>query len=189
FQITFRLAIVLLGRVPELEVPILIWNETVLIVPLNILVVGYGRKIRRSNLIRHHLRTITGISLVVVNSRGLRYIFLNVVTINVAIDGWTISVRMITTASNTTLLDFFHGSKRLIFFQDVMLLPYLSIQQHQSLIPLELEEREPVVGAGAWFFLSRSNALTISFSSATSDEIVGVEELVLTLATTALLRD
>ncbi|GJU92715.1 hypothetical protein Tco_1317471 [Tanacetum coccineum] len=44
-------------------------------------------------------------------------------------------------------------------------------------------------GAGVWFFLSRSNALTISLTSATSDETAGVEELVLTLATMALLRD
>ncbi|GJS58528.1 hypothetical protein Tco_0653312 [Tanacetum coccineum] len=43
--------------------------------------------------------------------------------------------------------------------------------------------------AGVWFFLSRINALTISFSSTTSDETVGVEELVLTLETMALLRD
>nr|GFA70489.1 hypothetical protein [Tanacetum cinerariifolium] len=40
-----------------------------------------------------------------------------------------------------------------------------------------------------WFFLSKSNALTISLSSATLDEIAGVEELVLTLETTALARD
>nr|GEX91985.1 reverse transcriptase domain-containing protein [Tanacetum cinerariifolium] len=46
-----------------------------------------------------------------------------------------------------------------------------------------------VAEAEDWFFLSRSNALTISLSSATSDEIAGVEELVLTLATTALARD
>nr|GEY99269.1 hypothetical protein [Tanacetum cinerariifolium] len=39
-----------------------------------------------------------------------------------------------------------------------------------------------------WFFLSKSNALTISLSSETSDEIAGVEELVLTLARTALAR-
>nr|GEY97428.1 hypothetical protein [Tanacetum cinerariifolium] len=44
-------------------------------------------------------------------------------------------------------------------------------------------------GAEDWFFLSKSNALTKSFSSATSDEIAGVEELVPTLATTALARD
>ncbi|GJV80889.1 hypothetical protein Tco_1516759 [Tanacetum coccineum] len=44
-------------------------------------------------------------------------------------------------------------------------------------------------GAGVWFFLSRINALTISFSSAISDETAGVEELVLTLETMALLRD
>nr|GFD02864.1 hypothetical protein [Tanacetum cinerariifolium]GFD45204.1 hypothetical protein [Tanacetum cinerariifolium] len=46
-------------------------------------------------------------------------------------------------------------------------------------------------GAGAeyWFFLSRSNALTKSLSSATSDEIAGVEEFEFTLATTALARD
>ncbi|GKC75808.1 hypothetical protein Tco_1126582, partial [Tanacetum coccineum] len=43
-------------------------------------------------------------------------------------------------------------------------------------------------GAEAWFFLSKSNARTISLSSATSDEIAGVEEFVLTLATTALAR-
>nr|GFC52880.1 hypothetical protein [Tanacetum cinerariifolium] len=34
-----------------------------------------------------------------------------------------------------------------------------------------------------------SNALTISLSSATSDEMAGVEELVLTLATTTLAHD
>nr|GEU83050.1 hypothetical protein [Tanacetum cinerariifolium] len=45
-------------------------------------------------------------------------------------------------------------------------------------------------GAGAedWFFLSRCNALTISLSLATSDEIDGVEELEFTLATTGLAR-
>nr|GEZ77576.1 hypothetical protein [Tanacetum cinerariifolium] len=46
-------------------------------------------------------------------------------------------------------------------------------------------------GAGTedCFFLFRSNALTIILSSATSNEIAGVEDLVLTLATTALARD
>nr|GFC53732.1 hypothetical protein [Tanacetum cinerariifolium] len=47
---------------------------------------------------------------------------------------------------------------------------------------------EDEAGAEDWFFLSRSNALTISLSLATSDEIAGVEELVLTLVTTALAR-
>ncbi|GKG13322.1 hypothetical protein Tco_0350282, partial [Tanacetum coccineum] len=42
---------------------------------------------------------------------------------------------------------------------------------------------------GAWDFLSRSKAFTISFSSATSGEIPGVEELELTFATTGLLRE
>nr|GEZ96431.1 reverse transcriptase domain-containing protein [Tanacetum cinerariifolium] len=51
----------------------------------------HGRKTRRSNLIRHHWRTIAGISLVVINYGGLRYKFLNVVTINVSIGGWTIT--------------------------------------------------------------------------------------------------
>nr|GEY28353.1 reverse transcriptase domain-containing protein [Tanacetum cinerariifolium] len=45
------------------------------------------------------------------------------------------------------------------------------------------------VGAEDWFFLSKSNALTISLSSATSDEMAGVDELILTLATTALDHD
>nr|GEZ62367.1 hypothetical protein [Tanacetum cinerariifolium] len=45
------------------------------------------------------------------------------------------------------------------------------------------------VRAGDWFFLSKSNALTISLSSATSDEMVGVDELVPTLATTTLAHD
>nr|GFA15362.1 hypothetical protein [Tanacetum cinerariifolium] len=45
------------------------------------------------------------------------------------------------------------------------------------------------VKAEDWFFLSRSNALTISLSSATSDEIPGVEELILILAMTTLARD
>nr|GFA39729.1 hypothetical protein [Tanacetum cinerariifolium] len=45
------------------------------------------------------------------------------------------------------------------------------------------------VGAGDWFFLSKSNALTISLSSATSDKMAGVDELVPTLATTALASD
>ncbi|GJW09115.1 hypothetical protein Tco_1571538 [Tanacetum coccineum] len=40
-------------------------------------------------------------------------------------------------------------------------------------------------GAEAWFFLSKSNARTISLSSATSDETAWVEEFALTLATTA----
>ncbi|GJW97011.1 hypothetical protein Tco_0178819 [Tanacetum coccineum] len=39
------------------------------------------------------------------------------------------------------------------------------------------------------FSYQRINALTISFSSATSDETVGVEELILTFATMAMLRD
>ncbi|GKD89689.1 hypothetical protein Tco_1365196, partial [Tanacetum coccineum] len=43
-------------------------------------------------------------------------------------------------------------------------------------------------GAGVWFFLSRINALTISFSSATSDKTAGVDELVLTLETMAFVR-
>nr|GFB65824.1 hypothetical protein [Tanacetum cinerariifolium] len=46
-----------------------------------------------------------------------------------------------------------------------------------------------VAGAEDWFFLSRSNALTMSLSSATSDEMAGVEELKFTLATTSLARD
>ncbi|GJV23690.1 hypothetical protein Tco_1376385 [Tanacetum coccineum] len=46
-----------------------------------------------------------------------------------------------------------------------------------------------VAGAWDWFFLSRSKALTISLSSATSGETPGVEELVLTLETIALLRE
>nr|GFD41749.1 hypothetical protein [Tanacetum cinerariifolium] len=41
------------------------------------------------------------------------------------------------------------------------------------------------VGAGDWFFLSKSNTLTMSLSSATSDEMAGVDELVPTLATTS----
>nr|GFB79244.1 hypothetical protein [Tanacetum cinerariifolium] len=45
------------------------------------------------------------------------------------------------------------------------------------------------VGVGDWFFLSKSNALTMSLSSATSDEMTGVDELVPTLETTALARD
>nr|GFC30007.1 hypothetical protein [Tanacetum cinerariifolium] len=45
------------------------------------------------------------------------------------------------------------------------------------------------VGDGDWFFLSKSNALTMSLSSATSNEMAGVNELVPTLATTALARD
>nr|GFA18273.1 integrase, catalytic region, zinc finger, CCHC-type, peptidase aspartic, catalytic [Tanacetum cinerariifolium] len=49
-----------------------------------------------------------------VNCGGLRYKFLNIVTINVAIGGWTISARMSTTASNTTFLGCFYGSRRLI---------------------------------------------------------------------------
>nr|GFB04491.1 hypothetical protein [Tanacetum cinerariifolium] len=44
------------------------------------------------------------------------------------------------------------------------------------------------VRAGDWFFLSKSNALTMSLSSATSDEMAGVEKLIPTLATTALAR-
>nr|GEX06316.1 reverse transcriptase domain-containing protein [Tanacetum cinerariifolium] len=38
-----------------------------------------------------HMRTIAGISLVVVNCGGLRDKFMNVVTINIAIGGWTIT--------------------------------------------------------------------------------------------------
>nr|GFD12296.1 hypothetical protein [Tanacetum cinerariifolium] len=44
------------------------------------------------------------------------------------------------------------------------------------------------VRAEDWFFLSKSNALTMSLSSATSFEMAGVDELVPTLATTALAR-
>nr|GFA86828.1 hypothetical protein [Tanacetum cinerariifolium] len=44
------------------------------------------------------------------------------------------------------------------------------------------------VEAGDWFFLSKSNALTMSLSSATSNEMDGVDELIPTLATTALAR-
>ncbi|GKD93926.1 hypothetical protein Tco_1373763, partial [Tanacetum coccineum] len=54
-------------------------------------------------------------------------------------------------------------------------------------VPEELEPSKTEIGA--WYFLSRSNALTISLSSATSDETTGGEELVLTFTTTALLRD
>nr|GFD34641.1 hypothetical protein [Tanacetum cinerariifolium] len=45
------------------------------------------------------------------------------------------------------------------------------------------------VGAEDWFFLSKCNALTMSLSSATSDEMDGVDELAPTFATTALARD
>nr|GFD09601.1 hypothetical protein [Tanacetum cinerariifolium] len=45
------------------------------------------------------------------------------------------------------------------------------------------------VGAGDWFFLSKSNAWTMSLSSATSDEMAGVDELIPTLETNALARD
>nr|GFA06750.1 reverse transcriptase domain-containing protein [Tanacetum cinerariifolium] len=56
-----------------------------------ILILGYGRKTRRSDLIRHHWRTITGISLLEIYYGGLRYKFFNVIMIIVAIGGWTIS--------------------------------------------------------------------------------------------------
>nr|GFB85943.1 hypothetical protein [Tanacetum cinerariifolium] len=56
-----------------------------------ILIVWHRRKTRWSDLIRHHWRTITDISLVEIYCGGLRYKFLNVITIIVAIDGWTIS--------------------------------------------------------------------------------------------------
>nr|GFC28500.1 hypothetical protein [Tanacetum cinerariifolium] len=45
------------------------------------------------------------------------------------------------------------------------------------------------VGAGDWFFFSKSNALTMPLSSATSDEMAGVDDLVPTLAMTALAHD
>nr|GFD13820.1 hypothetical protein [Tanacetum cinerariifolium] len=45
------------------------------------------------------------------------------------------------------------------------------------------------VEAEDWFFLSKSNALIKSLSSATSDETTGVEELVPALAKTAFARD
>nr|GEW16156.1 hypothetical protein [Tanacetum cinerariifolium] len=44
------------------------------------------------------------------------------------------------------------------------------------------------VGVGDWFFLSKGNSLTMSLSSATPDEMAGVDELIPTLATTALAR-
>nr|GFD05474.1 hypothetical protein [Tanacetum cinerariifolium] len=59
---------------------------------------------------------------------------------------------MSTSTCNTTLLNCFHGSKRITF-------------------------------------LSKSNALTISFNSATSGDMSEVEAAVLTLATTGLLRE
>nr|GFA80756.1 hypothetical protein [Tanacetum cinerariifolium] len=52
--------------------------------------------------------------LVVVNCGGLRDKLLNDVIINVAIGGWTITVRTSTTASYTTFLNYFHSSRRLV---------------------------------------------------------------------------
>ncbi|GJV96717.1 hypothetical protein Tco_1548294 [Tanacetum coccineum] len=56
---------------------------------------------------------------------------------------------------------------------------------HNFARPL-LRERELKVGSG---FSYQEVMLTISLSSATSDEISGVEVLVLTLETTTLLRE
>ncbi|GJU65948.1 hypothetical protein Tco_1252207 [Tanacetum coccineum] len=57
-------------------------------------------------------------------------------------------------------------------------------------LELELEKSEERRGSLEFgFFLIEIKCLTISFSSATSDETAGVEELVLTFETMALLRD
>ncbi|GKB26736.1 hypothetical protein Tco_0866137 [Tanacetum coccineum] len=68
-----------------------------------------SRIIRRSNLVLPTLTVGTGIPLVVVNMWLLVTRLLDIVTINVAIGGWTILVRMTTPASYTTLLDRFYG--------------------------------------------------------------------------------
>nr|GEV28706.1 hypothetical protein [Tanacetum cinerariifolium] len=94
---------------------ILVWNEALQIDSLKILIVGHKRKTRWSNMVRRHWRTITGISLVEIYCGGLRYKFLEAITIIVAIGGWIISVRMSTSTCNTTLLNCFHRSRRLIF--------------------------------------------------------------------------
>ncbi|GJV51112.1 hypothetical protein Tco_1446853 [Tanacetum coccineum] len=61
---------------------------TILIVGL--VVVLHGRETGRSNLVCHRWRTVTGISLVEICCGSLRDVFLDIVTINVAIGGWTI---------------------------------------------------------------------------------------------------
>ncbi|GJV36437.1 hypothetical protein Tco_1408914 [Tanacetum coccineum] len=72
---------------------------------------------------------------------------------------------------------------------DILDLTLTIPQEENREVEFGLQPSEVGAGAGVWFFLSRINALTISFSSATSDETAGVEELVLTLETMALLRD
>ncbi|GJY24025.1 hypothetical protein Tco_0397683 [Tanacetum coccineum] len=80
------------------------------------LVLLNGRKTGRSNLISNR-GSVTGISLIEISCRCLSNKFLNIVTINVAIGGGTILVRMSTTTSNTTFLDRFDesGSLGLVF--------------------------------------------------------------------------
>nr|GEU36594.1 DNA-directed DNA polymerase [Tanacetum cinerariifolium] len=53
-------------------------------------------------------------------------------------------------------------------------------QQTYTMSDLDVSGVEDGVGARDWFFLSKGNAVTISLSSATSDEMAGVDELGIT---------
>ncbi|GJR64590.1 hypothetical protein Tco_0010655 [Tanacetum coccineum] len=106
----------------SLDLTLVIAIPTVLVLVPTILIVGlavvlHGRKTGWSDLVCHRWRTVTGISLVEICCGSLRDVFLDIVTINVAIGGWTILVRMTTPASYTTLLDCFYrsGSWSLVF--------------------------------------------------------------------------
>nr|GFB20575.1 hypothetical protein [Tanacetum cinerariifolium] len=123
-----------------------------------VLIILMGRKIRRSDLVSNHLRSETGVSLIVIFGSCLRHILLNVVSISIFVGSGTILVCVGTTASYTVWLYCFDWSRS---------------------------------GRWSWSWglvLFKSNALTMSLSSATSDEMAGVDELVPTLATTALAR-
>ncbi|GKF83686.1 hypothetical protein Tco_0248584, partial [Tanacetum coccineum] len=97
----------------EIITPILVEIDPPILVVLMVL---HRRKTGRSNLVCDNLRSVTGIPLIEISRSGFRNVSLNIVMINIAIDGGTILVRMTTPASYTTLLDRFYrrGSLGLI---------------------------------------------------------------------------
>nr|GFB67287.1 hypothetical protein [Tanacetum cinerariifolium] len=125
-----------------------------------VLIILMGRKTGRLDLVSNHLGSETGVSLIIICCGCLRHIFLNVVSISIFVSSGTILVCVGTTASYIVWLDCFDWSRS---------------------------------GRRSWswglVFLIQNNALTMSLSSATSDEMTGVDELVPTLATTALARN
>nr|GFA72822.1 hypothetical protein [Tanacetum cinerariifolium] len=151
-----------LDRSMKLAVIEITTSVLIKIVPLIeiVLIILMGRETGRSNLICNHLWSETGVSLVVIFCGGLRYILLDVVSINISACSGTILVRVSTTA----------------------------VTQLGSTALTRARVKDET-GAEDWFFLSKSNDLAKSLSSATSDEKTRVEKLVPTLATTALARD